>query len=283
MKLIADSGSTKTKWVVVDREKIIHSFETKGMNPYFQTTEETSKRIEDELLPQIQGMDIEALHFYGAGCTPEKKGIISKLFSDFFASIQTITVDSDMMGAAQGLCGNNAGIVCILGTGSNSCFYNGKDVVMNVSPLGYILGDEGSGAVLGRTLVGDLLKNQLPNGLKEKFLTTYCLTPADIIENVYRKPFANRFLASLSPFLLEHIEIPEVKELVMNNFQSFIKRNVKQYNYGNYPVYFTGSIAYYYKSILAEAALSCDIIIASIEKDPINGLIKYHENQENND
>jgi Predicted N-acetylglucosamine kinase len=276
MILIADSGSTKTKWVVIDGKEIIHSFETRGLNPYFQTIEETEQRIKIEILPHLQNIKINALHFYGAGCTPEKKDTVKQLFSNHFTATQTIIIESDMVGAARGLCGNEAGIVCILGTGSNSCFYNGKDIIKNISPLGYILGDEGSGAVLGRTLVGDLLKNQLPKGLKEKFLNRYSLTPADIIESIYRKPFANRFLAGLSPFLLENIEIPEIRELVLGSFVSFIERNVKQYDYHNHPVCFVGSIAYYYKSILIEAAHLSGITVKSIEKDPVNGLIQYH-------
>ncbi|NDV57382.1 BadF/BadG/BcrA/BcrD ATPase family protein [Bacteroides sp. 519] len=276
MKLIADSGSTKTKWALVDENKRVRSFQTKGLNPYFQTVEEAGQRIKNELLTELGTVAIDALHFYGAGCTPDKKPVVYKLFSDHFPITQTITVESDMMGAARSMCGNNPGIVCILGTGSNSCYYNGNEIVKNISPLGYILGDEGSGAVLGRTLIGDLLKNQLPDGLKEAFLHKYALTPADVIEKVYRQPFPNRFLASLSPFLLEHIDVAEVKELVIRCFKSFIERNVKQYDYLQHPVYFTGSIAWHYKEVLIEAAGQCGVTIESIEVDPVEGLVEYH-------
>jgi len=182
-----------------------------------------------------------------------------------------------MLGAARGLSGRNPGIVCILGTGSNSCYYDGDKIVSNVSPLGFILGDEGSGAVLGKRLVGDLLKNQLPAGLKEKFLQEFDLTPALIIERVYRQPFPNRFLASLSPFLLRNMEEPALRSLVFDSFCSFLTRNVMQYGYKQYPVYFIGSIAYHYREILEEAILASGMQSGGIMQNPMEGLVKYHE------
>ncbi|MDL2213802.1 ATPase [Bacteroides sp. OttesenSCG-928-E20] len=276
MKLIADSGSSKTRWVLSEKGRVVKTFKTGGLNPYFQTPEEAAETIKNEVLPLLGDEDIRAIHFYGAGCTPEKKKLVRGILKGFFPETRVITVESDVMGAARGLCGKRPGIACILGTGSNSCFYDGKNIVQNVSPLGYILGDEGSGAVLGRTLVGHLLKNQLPEGLKEEFLAKYDLTTPQIIERVYRQPFANRFLASFSPFLLQHINTPQVRQLVLDSFKDFITRNVKQYNYQEYPIYFTGSVSYYYHQVLFEAASHSGIVISSIIKSPIDGLIAYH-------
>lgn len=276
MKLIADSGSTKTHWVLTENRVTVKSFKTRGMNPYFQTPEEAGEILKSEVLPQLEDEEVTAVHFYGSGCTPEKKGIVHDILKIHFPETRKITVESDMLGAARSLCGKRAGIVCILGTGSNSCFYNGRDIIQNISPLGYILGDEGSGAVLGRNMIGSLLKNQLPKGLKEKFLNQYNLTPGDIIERVYRQPFANRFLASLSPFLLENIHMPEVRQLVLDSFMSFINRNVKQYEYQVYPIHFTGSVSYYYHQVVFEAASRTEINISSIVKNPIDGLVAFH-------
>jgi len=177
------------------------------------------------------------------------------------------------------LCGHHAGIACILGTGSNSCYYDGAKIVANVSPLGFILGDEGSGAVLGKLLVGSLLKNQLAPGLKEEFLTTYALTPADIIDRVYRRPLPNRFLASLSPFLAAHLDDPGIHRLVLDSFRDFLRRNVMQYDWQAYNVHFCGSIAYHYQTILAEAAATYSIHLGQVVQSPIKGLVRYHDSR----
>ena len=181
-----------------------------------------------------------------------------------------------MLAAARGLCGYEAGIACILGTGSNSCFYNGEEIVNNISPLGFILGDEGSGAVLGKLLVGDILKNQLPPAIKEAFLKQFDLTAPEIIDRVYRQPFPNRFLASLSPFIAQHLEEPGIRQLVLDSFIAFFRRNVMQYDYTQYPAHFIGSVAHCYKEILQEAAQETGIRIGKILQSPMEGLIQYH-------
>jgi N-acetylglucosamine kinase-like BadF-type ATPase len=187
-----------------------------------------------------------------------------------------VEVNTDMLAAARGLCGHAPGIACIMGTGSNSCYYDGKDIVSNISPLGFILGDEGSGACLGKLLVGDILKNQMTPELKEKFLTQFNLTSADIIDRVYRKPFPNRFLASLSPFLAQNLHEPCVRTLVLDSFKAFLKRNVMQYDYRHSKVHFIGSVAFHYEEVLAEAAQEMGIQLGTILKSPMEGLIKYH-------
>ena len=275
MIIIADSGSTKTDWCVVNQGTQVKQITTAGTNPFFQTKEEISLVIEHKLLPHLEGLPIAAVYFYGAGCAfPEKNEIVQKaIYRHIPAKIE---VGSDLLAAARSLCGHNPGIACIMGTGSNSCYYDGKEIVENISPLGYILGDEGSGAVLGKLLVGDCLKNQLTPELKEKFFKRFNLTPKEILDNVYKKPFPNRFLASVSPFLIENIEEPCIHRIVLNGFKNFFTRNVMLYNYKNVKVHFIGSIAYYYKDTLEEAANALQIELGTIIKSPMQGLIEFH-------
>ena len=278
MILIADSGSTKTDWCVVENGQPIQQISTKGINPFFQSEEEISNEIATSLLPQLKTNALDAVYFYGAGCGfPDKIAMVHRAITKHLQIKREVEVNTDMLAVAHGLCQHEAGIACIMGTGSNSCYYDGKQIVSNVSPLGFILGDEGSGAVLGKLLVGDILKNQMTPELKEKFLKQFGLTPTDIIDHVYRKPFPNRFLASLSPFLAQNIDEPCIHALVLGSFKSFLKRNVMQYeNFRNSKVHFIGSVAFYYKTILAEAAQEMNIQLGTIIKSPMEGLIKYH-------
>lgn len=276
MILIADSGSTKTDWCLVNQGTILQRITTKGMNPFFQTENEMAHEIGHTLIPGLPGTSIESVYFYGAGCIAEKTETVRRALVAHLPVEKGITVCTDMLGAARSLCGRKAGIACILGTGSNSCFYDGQQITANVSPLGFILGDEGSGACLGKLLVGDLLKNQLSAELKEKFLQQYRLTPAEIIDRVYRKPFSNRFLASLSPFLAENLHCEPLYNLVLNSFKSFIRRNVMQYDYRQYPVHFIGSIASHYREVLQEAARDTSLRLGTIAQSPMEGLVAYH-------
>ena len=273
--LIADSGSTKTDWCVAEDGKILRQIKTGGINPVFQTDEELRHAMED-VARQVEDIRPEAIHFYGAGCIPTQTERVIRALRQAFPAADEVEVASDMLGAARALCGRRAGIACILGTGSNSCFYDGEHIVANVSPLGFILGDEGSGAVLGKLLVGSLLKNQLTPGLKEAFLEQYALTPADIIERVYRRPLPNRFLASLSPFLAAHLDDAGVHQLVLDAFRDFLRRNVMQYDWQAHDVHCCGSIAFHYKKILAEAAVSLGIRIGQVIQSPMEGLVRYH-------
>jgi N-acetylglucosamine kinase-like BadF-type ATPase len=275
MILIVDSGSTKTDWCIVKQGEKLQRIITKGMNPYFQSEEEIENEIQAVLLPELKVTTFDALYFYGTGCLPEKIPMMRNTLGKYLDA-KTIEVNSDMLAAARGLSGKNPGIVCIMGTGSNSCFYDGEKIAANVSPLGFILGDEGSGAVLGKLLVGDILKNQLPAGLKEKFLQQFDLTPALIIERVYRQPFPNRFLASLSPFLAQNLDEPAIKIMVLNAFKAFLIRNVKQYDYQHHPVHFIGSIAYYYKGILEEAIQECGMQLGKVSQSPMDGLVEFY-------
>lgn len=276
MMLIADSGSTKTDWCVILDNTPIKRIGTKGLNPFFQSEEEIHQELTHSLLPQLPEGTIDSVYFYGAGCTPEKAPTLRRAIADSLPIVGNIKAYSDMLAAARGLCGREAGITCILGTGSNSCFYDGKEIVNHISPLGFILGDEGSGAVLGKLLVGDILKNQLSPAIKEAFLKQFDLTVPEIIDRVYRQPFPNRFLASLSPFIAQHLEEPGIRQLVLGSFIAFLRRNVMQYDYTQYPAHFIGSVAHCYKEILQEAAQETGIRIGKILQSPMEGLIQYH-------
>ncbi len=279
MILIADSGSTKTHWCLMANNGDVNEFFTDGINPFFQTTDAMQNSVSNQLLPQMGHLmwvgPVTNVFFYGAGCTPEKIPFVTRAMQAVFKKAQ-VEVNSDMLGAARALLGNNPGVACILGTGSNSCQYDGEKFVKNVPALGFILGDEGSGAVLGKRLVADLLKNQLSDELKEKFLTQYNTSQADIIENVYRKPFPNRYLAKLSKFAAENIDNPQIYDLVYDHFRQFVVRNLKQYPQ-ELPVGFVGSIAYYYKDVLEKALNDNGIQLANILQDPIDGLREYHK------
>ena len=202
-------------------------------------------------------------------------GSVSQALVRYF-SAAIIEVQSDLLGAARALFQHEAGIVCILGTGSNSCYYNGNEIVQHVSPLGFILGDEGSGAVLGKLFVADCLKNQLPDWICDKFFDEYELTAAAILDRVYKHPFPNRFLAQFTPFILEHLQEPSLFNLVYDSFEAFLIRNVMQYPLEGMKVGFVGSIAHYFRNTLEIVASEHGIEIAQIEQNPMEGLVKFH-------
>ena len=229
MSLIADSGSTKTAWCLIeDPEHVIY---TQGINPYQQNEEEICAILQHELLPNLISQSsftphLSAIHFYGAGCTPEKAPIVAQALRQVVSTTATIHVESDMLGAARGLCGRQPGIVAILGTGSNSCFYDGRNLHPGIPALGYILGDEGSGAYIGKRLVGDILKHQLPDDICQLFFDETHETQANIIQRVYRTSMPNRYLASLSPFCARHREHPAIHDFLLDCFGQFFRRNI---------------------------------------------------------
>ena len=276
MILIADSGATKTDWFIGKSITDYPIVQTQGINPFHQPQEHIRKILSEELLPQLESAtNIDCVFFYGAGCTPEKALLVKVELQRLFKNA-SVQVESDLLGAARSLCGKEKGIACILGTGSNSCEYDGEKIISNVSPLGYILGDEGSGAVLGKRLVSDCLKHQLPEYIRKAFMEETKLTPAEVIDKVYRQPQANRFLASLTPFLSRHREEPEIHTLLVGCFNDFFTRNVMQYDYIQTEVHFTGSIAWYFQDEVKKAANALNIQTGKFIKNPIHGLINYH-------
>lgn len=277
MILLADSGSTKTDWGLVENGKLVKRLRTSGMNPFQMSEETITEEIKTHLVPELPGTVLDEVHFYGAGCTKEKQPIVERALRANLTINDECEVASDMLGAARGICGHKPGIACILGTGSNSCSYDGKNLVKNVSPLGFILGDEGSGAVLGKLLVGDVLKNQMPEAITKRFFEKYKLTSAEIIDRVYRQPKPNTFLASFVPFLEENIDEPKIYNLVKESFRSFLRRNVMQYDgWQTLPIGFNGSIAKIYKKPLLEALEEEGMHLGRIIQAPMEAMVEYH-------
>lgn len=275
MILIADSGSTKTDWCLEDDGNIVIETATQGINPFHQDSDSIRGILNDELLPKLGDTDIEQVCFYGSGCRAEMIPEMQKLMSEIFPH-SDIETNGDLLAAARAVCGNQYGIACIFGTGSNSCLYDGQNVKMNTSPLGYILGDEGSGAVLGKLFINAIFKGKLSSQIRDEYLDENKLTLTDIIDRVYRQPLANRFLASTSLFIRRHIGNETIRQLVVDNFRSFFKYNLSQYNRRDLKVGAIGSVAFYYSKELAEAAKEEEYTIGAIEKSPMKGLVKFH-------
>lgn len=282
MILIADCGSTKIDWCVLNDKKVEKQIFTLGMNAVMLTEEEIRQRLAAELMPELGDLaaGITAVFFYGAGCiSPEVCGNVARGIRANIPSAETVEVYTDLLAAARALCGHEPGIACIMGTGSNSCLYDGQNIVANVSPLGYILGDEGSGAVLGKIFLGDVLKKQLPADICAAFLDEYDLDLLTIIRRVYKEPQGNRFLASVTPFLSKNIERKEIHDLVLGAFRAFFRRNIHQYpGYEKLSVNIIGSIAHYFRSTLEEAAAAEGCKVGNIVKSPMEGLLKFHAN-----
>lgn len=276
MILIADSGSTKTDWCVAKDGFTVKRFTTQGINPYHQDERRINGIVLDELLPQTGEYKLKKIVFYGSGCRDETIPTMKNILYSAFNNKVEVEISSDLLGAARAICGHEEGIACILGTGSNSCLYDGKEIVGNIPPLGYILGDEGSGATLGKIFINEIFKNSQMSDLKKEFLQVLQMTEGDIIDRVYRQPMANRFLASLAPFIHSHIERHEVNEIVTENFRQFLLKNVKRYHRDDLQVSFIGSIAWHFKSQLLQSALEENVYVGSVEKSPMDGLLRYH-------
>lgn len=273
--LIADSSSTRTDWALVHRGEVLHRATTRGLNPFFMTRREISHSIRLELPPEFFKHRWGHVFFYGAGCTnPDKcRTIESSLVAQFKTPC---TVMSDLLGAARGLLVHEPGLACILGTGSNSCFFDGEGIVKNVRALGFILGDEGSGSSLGRIFLGDALKGIAPTDLTEAFFDRFDTTPDRVMDAVYNNALANRNLRDFSFFLSEHLDNDYVRALVTNELMRFFERNVAQYDYHAYAVSFVGSVATTYSEILQDVAERFGARISKIVRNSMPGLINYH-------
>ncbi len=278
MKVIADSSSTRTEWAIVDGNEVVEHVFTTGMNPYFQTRRELSHSIRLELPEEFFRRRWEHVYFYGAGCANmEKKKLME---SSLVAQFRTpVTVESDLLGAARGLLVREPGLACILGTGSNSCCYDGNEIVRNVPSLGFILGDEGSGAYLGKRFIADVLKGIAPEDLRHTFLETFNVNQNMLMDEVYTNRLPSRALARFAPFLAEHIAHPYVHALVYKSFIAFFDRNIVAYDYKNQPLCFVGSTAMSFRPVLEEAAADFGVAIEKIVPNSMPGLIEYHAGQ----
>ncbi len=277
--LIADAGSSKVKWALLSGSEVTSTFVTDGLNALLAEQEEVNNKL-TEVRHRLGDANIHEVYYYGSGCAIPR--VCRKMGEALQHSLDVdkTHVDSDLLGAARALFGRRRGIACILGTGSNSCLYDGEQIERNVPSLGYILGDEGGGAALGKRLVTEAFKGQLPANVREKFLDTYQLTLTDILDKVYRSPAPNKFLASLVPFLSDNLWNPYVYSLVFEELGVFIKKNVAMYDGAHFvPLSFTGSIAYAFEKVLREAAAAQGYQVTEITADPMDGLIKYHSNE----
>lgn len=277
MILIADSGSTKTDWAVVSEKGKITTIKTPGINPYYQDADSIIKALKINLKPELTAFTIQKVYFYGAGCTDEKGEVVKQALKKIFPNIE-IAVNNDLLAAARATCGHEKGIACILGTGANSCYFDGITIQENVPPLGYILGDEGSGAYIGIKLLSNFLKGEFPELLKVSFMESYQIKKDAVLEAVYRKPYPNRYLAGFSRFAHRYKNHPYIIKLLEEGFQGFFDRNVMKYESCNtVPVHFVGSIAFHFKDILVRESQKKKIILGNILESPITGLADYHQ------
>lgn len=276
MLLIADSGSTKVDWRAIMDDGAVKSIYTEGINPVFVSKEYIINILTLKLLPEI-GPNIKDVFFYGAGVlSVELSNVLNEAFQTVFPNSKCYSA-SDILAAARALCGHHEGIACIMGTGSNSCFYDGTNVVSNVKAGGFILGDEASGGVLGRKLISDYIKGLLPKEIETEFNKRYQLDYMKVVEMVYKQPLPSRFLASFSPFINEFKAHPHINHIIRSSFDEFFTRNIFQYDYKKYDVNLVGSIAFYYQDILKEQAAKNGVRIGKILKSPIDGLVEYHK------
>ena len=267
--LVCDSGSTKADWLYAngDSEEAVR---TDGINP----VRDSGKSI-NRIVASLPDWKPECIYFYGAGCIEPYSASVRKALQERFPKA-LVSVESDLLGAARALFGHKEGIACILGTGSNSCLYKNGQITANVPPMGYILGDEGSGAVLGRQLVSDIVKGQLSQELKDAFMEEFQLTPALIVENVYRKPAANRFLASLCPFLSKHRDYDEIQRLLASEFERFLRRNVLLYNRPDLEIRYVGSISVHFEHELRNVHAKMGLKMGDVLASPVKKMMFFH-------
>jgi glucosamine kinase len=281
MILIADGGSTKTDWRLIKEGREYKQVQTPGFNPYLVGSDEIEEILWKELQPYIDNTAVSEVYYYGAGCsTPVKNGIVETAFEKIFRNAR-IYISHDLLAAAHALCGDSEGIAAILGTGSNSCYYDGKDIKDGIFSLGYFFGDEGSGAYLGKQLLTAYLHKELPEEIEIRFKEEYPKSLESILDAVYTKPAPSRFLASFSRFINNNLDHPYIYNLVAEAFRAFYKYQVCCYvRHRDVPVHFVGSVAYHYKDILTKVGMEFGIKTGKFIKAPIDGLVEYHkENQ----
>jgi glucosamine kinase len=276
--LIADSGSTKTDWILKHPDQEATYFRSAGLNPFYQTEQDVVSVLEQEVLPNIS-VPVAGVYFYGAGCADENSGRpVKNALLACIPAVREIQVASDMLGAARGLCGREPGLACILGTGANNALYDGRKTIRSIGSLGFWMGDEGSGSYLGKTLVVHFLQNELPEDLHQTFSTAYPeLNRLVVLDNAYKKPFPNRYFARFTHFIKENISHPFLYEMVGKAFDIFLDKYVlKHPETDKYAVHFTGSIAYYFRDILEISLIRKRLSAGRILKSPLEGLLEYH-------
>lgn len=277
VKLIADSGATKTEWCLLEggkKRKLV----TQGISPYFVNSVQVQHILREELIPKLKNAEVEEVHYYGTGCSnASNRKMLKQAFKKVFKAAD-VEIDTDLIGAARALCGTEKGIACILGTGSNSGYYNGKKIVKNSPGLGYVLGDEGSGAYLGKKVIQYFLYQTFDGDLMDRFKQKFSTDAAEILDSVYKKPLANRYLASFTIFLAENRGHYMIENILEDGFNDFFFHHVYKYTESwTLPIHFAGSVAYGFRDVLKDLCNSYELELGNVLKNPMDGLVKYHQ------
>jgi len=277
MILVADSGSSKIDWRLIEAGGSIRQAQTPGFNPYYQPLDHLRTSIHDTLIPQVTGR-VERIFYYGTGVSSKRnQGLVRSVFKEFFQEAD-VEIEWDLLGAARALCGHEPGIACILGTGSNSCLYDGSKISDQVANLGWILADEGSGTSLGKSLLIDYLRKKMPDTLAAQFHQRFPFSREEFLEKIYQQEKPSTFLATFSKFIFQHLKEPYCYELVYKAFSEFYENNVMKYDsYQSTKVHFVGSIAFYYSDVLRQVANDKGIAVKNILETPIAGLALFHQ------
>jgi len=280
MILIADSGATKSDWILMNNEGEQMRFQLVGLNPFYVDTLEIITILSKELTPYIENKKIHQLYFYGAGCSSVFKCMtVEEAFDNLFENAEVV-VESDLLGAGRALFKDREGIACILGTGSNSCLFDGNEIVENITSLGYFFGDEGSGAHMGKVFLKDYLLGNLPQEIETAFKKDYNYNRDNILDAIYNLPFPNRFLASFCEFYADNLSNKYIFDLVSNSFREFFINQIKQYSkYKKVPVSFVGSVSFFFEPLLRQMAAEFEVKIDKILRSPINALAEYHKKE----
>jgi glucosamine kinase len=280
--LIADSGSSKTDWVLLNDGKTVLVHQTEGFNPYFQTKEQISTKISLQLLPKVVEWKnkLNQIFFYGSGCSNDKNcNLVKAALLESLTTQAQIEVSHDLLAAARALCGNKPGIAAILGTGSNSCLYNGKEILENVPSAGYLWSDHGGGSQIGKYFIRDYFEDELPQDLKHKFEAAG-YNRETILENVYKAPLPSKYLATVSKFMHANLDHPHVRKVLLECFRSFFTQQIMKYsNSSSYKIGIVGSVGYVYREIISQVASDYGYELAKVLKSPIEGLVDFHINQ----
>ncbi|MBX2934877.1 MAG: N-acetylglucosamine kinase [Ferruginibacter sp.] len=276
IKLIADSGSTKAEWCLINGKKT-KTFYTQGLSPYFLSAEQIEYIINEELKPKMKNIEPDEIFFYGTGCSnADNVKLVKKAINKVFTNA-SVDVNHDLMGAAKALCGHEKGIACILGTGSNSCYYNGKKIVKNSPGLGYVLGDEGSGAYMGKKVVQHFLYKTFDEDLMDRFNAKYNTNSDEILTAVYKQPLPNRYLATFAEFLVENRGHYMIENIIEDSFNDFFFNHIYKYRESwTMPLNFTGSVAYGFRDVLKDLCNSYELNLGKVIKKPMDGLVKFH-------
>jgi len=278
MIIIADGGSTKTNWCLVTEEGKKVYFNTEGYNPYFSSTAYIVQSLMENLPTDLEKSEITEVNYYGAGCsTDEMRNIVAEAMKAVFTKAR-VYIGHDLLAAARALLGTTEGFAAILGTGTNTCIYNGREVIHNIDSGAYILGDEGSGCYIGKKLLVDYLRGYMPEAVRKLFWETYKLTPDDVNEQVYTQPRANRFCAGFSKFVYDNpVNIEYSRNIVRTSFEDFFRNLVTHYpNYQKYTFNCIGSVGYNFRNVLEEVVSENGMVIGNIIRSPIDNLVKYH-------